>query len=176
MYLPINSVYLPYASRKTKYLRLLVMQYTEEQKQKVLTLIFNDVSGGLALRRSLKDRNLPAITFYKWMDKYPDKAKQYARATEIRSELMAEDILSICDSTGDDIITNELGQEITNHNVIQRDRLRVDTRKWLMSKMMPKKYGNNSEVHQTNTNINTTFSEISEKEKRDLRDELENEL
>ena len=33
---------------------------------------------------------------------------------------------------------------VTNHNVINRDRLRVDARKWAASKLAPKKYGDAS--------------------------------
>ena len=33
------------------------------------------------------------------------------------------------------------GNERTNHEAIQRSRLKVDTRKWAMSKLAPKKYG-----------------------------------
>ena len=46
----------------------------------------------------------------------------------------------------DDVIINEEGNPITNHNVIQRDRLRVDARKWALSKMNPKKYGDKQAI------------------------------
>ena len=31
--------------------------------------------------------------------------------------------------------------EVANNEVLQRSRLRVDTRKWIMSKILPKRYG-----------------------------------
>jgi hypothetical protein len=34
--------------------------------------------------------------------------------------------------------------ERTDHEVINRSRLRVDTRKWYASKVLPKKYGDSS--------------------------------
>ena len=33
-----------------------------------------------------------------------------------------------------------------NNEAVQRSRLRVDARKWLMSKLMPKKYGEKLEL------------------------------
>jgi hypothetical protein len=54
---------------------------------------------------------------------------------------MAEEILNIADNQEADVLEDEDGNITTNHNVINRARLRVDSRKWLMSKMFPKKYG-----------------------------------
>ena len=52
---------------------------------------------------------------------------QYARARDAQMDAMAEDILLIADEE--------------NAEDTQRAKLRIDTRKWLMSKMAPKKYG-----------------------------------
>ena|ERR1017187_9119443 len=70
----------------------------------------------------------------------------YAHAREARGEKMAEEILKIADDGSNDtyVIAGDDGnpdQERTNHDVIARSRLRVDSRKWLASKMFPKRYG-----------------------------------
>lgn len=58
---------------------------------------------------------------------------------------MAEDILDIADDGTNDYMMRERPDgteyELVNSEHIQRSRLRVDTRKWLMAKMKPKKYG-----------------------------------
>lgn len=54
---------------------------------------------------------------------------------------MAEEILQIADDGRNDTYEDADGHERTDSDVIQRSRLRVDTRKWLMSKLAPKKYG-----------------------------------
>jgi hypothetical protein len=54
---------------------------------------------------------------------------------------MAEDILAIADDSASDVIVGENGREMVNNEAIARSRLRVDARKWLASKMAPKKYG-----------------------------------
>jgi len=105
---------------------------------------------GLALRNVLKLENTPSSrTFSKWLRNDPNKVKQYTRATDGRADKIFEDILVICDSTEDDVIVNGDGAPITNHNVIQRDRLRVDTRKWYLSKLNPKKYSDKVQVDTT---------------------------
>lgn len=123
------------------------MALSNEIKEKRYSDILDEVKSGSSLFAALKKYKTSAETFYQIVDASEDNAKKYARATELRAELMAEETLRICDATQDDIIIDEeTGKEIVNHNAINRDRLRVDTRKWLMSKMFPKKYGEKLEL------------------------------
>ena len=73
-------------------------------------------------------------------------AARYARAREILVEVMAEDILQIADDSGVDVTIDDEGRPRVNGEAINRARLRVDTRKWLMSKVAPKKYGDKVDV------------------------------
>jgi hypothetical protein len=66
-----------------------------------------------------------------WLSQDAELADQYTRARELGLEKMADDIIAISD--------NDMGDP-------QRDRLKVDSRKWLLSKMMPKKYGDKLDV------------------------------
>lgn len=114
---------------------------SDEQKEKLFSEIIDDISEkGSSLFAALKNR-LSSKTFYEYIDQDESRIKRYARATELRAERMAEDMLNISDSVEDDIITLPDGREVVNNNVINRDKLRVETRKWLMAKMHPKKYG-----------------------------------
>jgi len=117
--------------------------YTQKDKQNIINEICRRmIENGEALRNIIKSKALPDLTtFYVWIDANKEFSNQYARAIELRSESMANDIMNISDATKNDVIKDENGNKIVNHNVIQRDRLRVDSRKWLMSKMYPKKYG-----------------------------------
>ena len=88
------------------------------------------------MRASLKKENRPnSETFYKWLDSNEDKAKRYARAAEKRADAIFEEILEISNHTEED------HTPFTGSNVIQRDRLKIDARKWMLAKMNPKKYG-----------------------------------
>lgn len=100
------------------------------------------LSQGESLRKICEDDEMPGkSTVMRWLSAHKEFRDQYARAREIQAETMAEDILQIADDGTNDTYTDTEGNERTNQDVIARSRLRVDTRKWLMSKMAPKKYG-----------------------------------
>lgn len=94
------------------------------------------------MRSAIQDDQvkIPAKTFFEWIDKDENKRNQYARAMELRAELIFEEIMDIADDQVADVLINDKGEEIINHNVINRARLRVDARKWMLGKMNPKKY------------------------------------
>lgn len=65
----------------------------------------------------------------------------YAQAKEDQAELLAEEIIEIADDSARDEIITEDGRSIENREFINRSRLRVDARKWVAAKLLPKKYG-----------------------------------
>lgn len=84
---------------------------------------------------------MPAIaTVYKWQRDNPSFLKQYARATEDRADALFEEMFAIADDGTNDTYVDEDGKTRTDHDVIARSRLRVDTRKWALARMHPKKY------------------------------------
>lgn len=80
-------------------------------------------------------------TVCRWLAENKAFQDQYARAREVQADSWADDILDIADDGRNDTYTDSEGNERTNQDVIARSRLRVDTRKWLMARMAPKKYG-----------------------------------
>ena len=77
-----------------------------------------------------------------WLDgSRPEFSDQYARAREAQADKLAEEALQIADDGRSDTYVDGDGNVKTDTEVIQRSKLRVDTRKWLASKMAPKKYG-----------------------------------
>jgi hypothetical protein len=108
----------------------------------VVSEICSQLSEGRSLRSICEDENLPdKSTVLRWLAAYPDFRDQYARAREAQTDAMAEEILEIADESGWDLSVDDKGHVAVNGEAINRSRLRVDTRKWLMSKMAPKKYG-----------------------------------
>jgi hypothetical protein len=61
-----------------------------------------------------------------------------------RRRIMFEELLEIADDGSNDwtIRTNKSGDEyeVANTEVVQRSRLRIDVRKWYLSKVLPKKF------------------------------------
>lgn len=68
---------------------------------------------------------------------------QYSRAREIGYARLAEEILQIADTPKIGRKIKKTGEEIeeTIGDMIEHRRLQVDTRKWMLSKMLPKIYG-----------------------------------
>lgn len=125
------------------------MAYSQEEINEKFELIIKDIEeNGMAIRNAIKGYGMPDITtFYKWIKEDEDKAKRYARACETRAESIFEEILEIADKQGEDIAgEDQFGNPIINHNVIQRNRLQIDARKWVLAKMNPKKYGDKVDV------------------------------
>lgn len=102
-----------------------VSSYSEEKAKRVCDLI----ASGKSLRTIAKENaDLPApSTFLEWCYKNRGLAEQYAQARASLMETYAEQIMDIADAT-----------DAQNVNVA---RLQVDTRKWLMSKLAPRTYG-----------------------------------
>jgi hypothetical protein len=118
------------------------MAYSDKERDIIFENVLTQISEeGLALRNILMQNGMPSSqTFYKWLEDQ-NKSKQYARATEIRAEKLFDEIIDIADETSNDTYTDETGKEYTNHEVINRSRLKIDARKWVLSKLNPKKYG-----------------------------------
>lgn len=118
------------------------MAYTEEKKQECFDYIISEIISGKSLRYALDTNGMPSSqTFYIWMEEDEEKSKQYARACESRELLLLDEILLIADKQGEDVIETDNGP-ITNHNIIQRNNLQIEARKWVLGKLNPSKYGN----------------------------------
>lgn len=115
--------------------------YTQELADKICA----ELGQGRSLRTVCKPDDMPHIsTIFNWFRTQPQFLEQYTRAKEESADAMAEDVLDIADDGTNDYMTITKGgheYEVVNNEALQRSRLRVDTRKWLMAKMKPKKYG-----------------------------------
>lgn len=98
------------------------------------------IADGYTLRQVAREIGCVASAITVWASEDEDFAARYARAMQLRTDRMAEEILDISDDGANDWMERE-GVEVPDHEHMQRSKLRVDTRKWLMAKMMPKKYG-----------------------------------
>lgn len=95
---------------------------------------------GLSLRKSCEQvGSIGVQTVLDWTKKNPDFSGQYARAREVGYQLLADEILEISDDS------DPLGDKMDPERVA-RARLRVDSRKWMLSKMLPKVYGDKIET------------------------------
>jgi len=120
----------------------------------------------LGLSRICAQPDMPAFkTVWRWLEAKPELRQKYARAKEQQAEFMADQILAISDDGEADRIerVNEQGKPYTqlDHENINRSRLRVDARKWLASKLAPKKYGDRLELAgDANNPITISIAEV----------------
>jgi hypothetical protein len=121
------------------------MQYSHQLAAEICRLMADE---GLSLRQICARESMPArSSVHKWLNENKDFADQYARARETMLEAMADEILDIADDqSGDTVKDPETGYERADTEWINRSRLRVDSRKWLLSKLLPKKYGDKLEL------------------------------
>jgi len=91
---------------------------------------------------------------------------QYVRARDLGLDAMADEILEIADDSRGDWVqkVNKDGsvEWVFNHEHVQRSRLRCDTRKWYLSKLAPKRYGDR--IQQEVTNPGGSFSGLSQEQ------------
>ncbi|HHF7367639.1 TPA: hypothetical protein ACPSKY_002778 [Legionella bozemanae] len=102
-------------------------------------------------------------TLFTWLKTYPEFSEQYAQAKICQVEALVDEILEISDDVSHDCFMNEEGNLVPNPSAINRARLKIDTRKWLAAKLVPKVYGN-----KVDCNLNTT----QENEMNSLRERI----
>ena len=114
------------------------------------TSTFSIHSNSSNLREICRDESMPGdATVREWaVDDREGFSAQYTRAIRVRAMLWAEEITGIADDgSNDTYIDPNTGQEKLNAEVVARSRLRVDTRKWMLSKVLPKVYGDKLDVN-----------------------------
>lgn len=135
------------------------MAYSKEQKENILNSIFKDIENGLSTRKAILNNSISFETFFKWIDENEDKAKQYARAKELGIEAKFD---SISEDYNETPQLNSFGS--VDSAWVQMQRLKIDAKKWELSKLAPKKYGDKLEVEQ-NGNMTISWNEEKTYEK-----------
>jgi hypothetical protein len=83
-------------------------------------------------------------TVFRWLETNEAFRQQYAHAREVQAETLVDQIIDIADGK-DKLDPKELEAQVASDTVVirdhNRDRLRIESRKWVASKLAPKKYG-----------------------------------
>ena len=110
-------------------------------------MICEKIADGMSLRDICLEDGAPhRSTVFRWLSQHPDFNDQYGRAREAQAELLADELMAISDDGQNDTYLDEDGKQRTDHDVIARSKLRVDTRKWIASKLKPKVYGDRQQL------------------------------
>lgn len=115
--------------------------------EEIVSIIFDRVSSGESINKICSTPDMPSRkTFFEWVAKDEDVRRRYDLAIIARTDFYAEEIIEIADDSSNDLYVDEDGNERTNAEVVARSKLRMDARKWFVSKMNPKKYGDKLEL------------------------------
>ena len=121
--------------RPSKYTKALIEEVCER------------LSKGEPLTAICRDEHMPEPrTIYLWAAADEDISSHIARAREAGEVAILEDCLNIADDNGKDKRIVAEGVETTDTDVIQRAKLRIDTRLKLLAKWNPKKWGDKVDV------------------------------
>lgn len=125
-------------------------EYTKE----LGNFICDELADGKSLRAICREEGMPnRSTVNNWLLKYPTFYGQYVKARDVQADNMFDEILDIADLNSSDYRCDEYGNEKPDHEHIARSRLRIDTRKWYLSKVLPKKYGERQKEQEETTEI-----------------------
>ena len=121
---PIVTPPLTLAQQKVK------AELVQTQFESMFIRVLEEMASGKTLTQVLSDdfRGFKAGAFLKWVKRDPDRHSLYKEAKELRTEHWAGEVIEIADA--DDSMED-----------VQRSRLRIDTRKWLMGSDNRKVYG-----------------------------------
>ena len=112
-------------------------KYSPEIAAQLLTRI----TEGESLRQITRDPDMPGhSTVYEWLLAKPDFADNYARARDEQADTLADEIIAIADEPPAEV-TDDKGTSRTDNGWVTWQKNRVDARKWVASKLKPKKYG-----------------------------------
>ena len=126
--------------------------FTQEKADAVCALL----AEGQSLRKAAAACSVSASHVLDWCDTNAEFGEQYARARARGYQQLADEILEISDDSSGDIIATEHGEKVDSE-FVARSRLRVDSRKWMLAKMLPKVYGDKVE-HEHKGNVRITAS------------------
>lgn len=132
------------------------------ERQEIIKTVLERMAEGESLRAILHKGNdmISRKTFNEWLSEDTVLSDQYARTCEDRQNKIFEEILEIADNSVKDTDIRDSGSgvyEVPNTEWIQRSKIRIDARKWMLGKMNPKKYGDKMDV---DLNANLTVKQI----------------
>lgn len=124
--------------------------FTELEKALITQVVLDNLENGWSLHRACREApagGLGVATFQAWLRQDEGLTAKYTQS-RLRGYLMlAEDIQEIADNPHEGITTttimgpNGVEEKITKEDMLGHRQLQVATRKWLLSKMLPKVFG-----------------------------------
>ena len=117
--------------------------YSEEVVEKVC----NHVANGGSLRALMReDKTIPSYyVLFGWMQEHPEFEDKWRTARAFNADALFDEILEISNTPVDTIMTVQRAKgnvETTKKDAVEHRRLQIESRKWMIEKLAPRKYGN----------------------------------
>lgn len=126
--------------------------------QEIFDKICERIASGESLRKICKDEKMPNITtVWHWLNNDENLDKQYARAREEQAETLADEITEISDAEMPVGIDGKIDAAAVN-----QARLKIDARKWIASKLKPKRFGDYTKIQAEVKDTSSTSSWLGE--------------
>jgi hypothetical protein len=112
-----------------------------------------------SLARVCAAPDMPSVaTLFRWLRDHPDFAPLYSQAKQMQAELLIDQALDIADDSSQDILVTTDGRQVPNMAALARCRMRIEHRKWIASKLLPRKYGHHVSVSAESGSSNSSSS------------------
>jgi len=109
------------------------------------------IGQGISLRKASARHQISPQTFLRAVAANPALAEQYDRARVALIDRLADEVLELADAP-----VPTLDNGATDNGLVRQRQLQVDTRKWFLSKLAPKIYGDRLDVQVSDTRISIT--------------------
>lgn len=113
-----------------------VGSYKPDEIQSISEVVLDCMHDGMSLRKSCIEAGVPVSSFMRWVAEDSALAEHYTCAREALIDKIADETIEISDAP-----VGITDNGATDSGAVAKQRLQVDTRKWLLSKLAPKKYG-----------------------------------
>ena len=118
-----------------------VTRYKPEEKQEILQQLWTEIENGLSTSKACDKIGLNLGTFFGWRNEDTDISAAYRRANDVRVQRKFDSI--------EDDYTSE--GSIDHHGKldpawVKLQQLKIDAKKWELSKMKPSQYSNSIDV------------------------------
>lgn len=129
--------------------------YSTEEKDIIKARILEEIEEKRSLHDILENDILGEFpstpTVYRWLNEHHDDYDEqffndYERAKEIRADKVFEEIRELADEIDTATYVDKNGNERTDWGKVNRNKLQIDARKWMLARMKPKKYGDKIET------------------------------
>lgn len=136
--------------------------YTAEIADRIL----DELMEGRLLIDICDDPGMPtARTIRQWVQVDREGfAQRYDRARELGFHAMADQMLAIADDGRNDWTiyrkNDGTAELVLDHEHISRSKLRVNSRKWLLTKMLPRIYGDEPKGHEAESDLAKLMREV----------------